>query len=666
MAQRKLQQEIDRVFKRVAEGVQAFDAVYDKVMTTTNQSQKEKLEQDLKREIKKLQRLRDQIKTWMGSNDIKDKKSLVDQRKLIETQMERFKACEKEMKTKAYSKEGLSTVRLDPREREKMEMGNFITSMIDDLDRQVEQLEAELETLQVTMRRGKKDAAKAERLAETEYRIEQHKWHQSKLEVMLRLLENGDLEANQVANIQEDIKYYVESNQDLDFASDDEMYDSLNLDEEDDIYGMHDNDHQSQDAHSTHGEDEKKEINTPTVPLLIAKKAEPTAVRKVSTKSAAPPPPSSSSSSAPAVPPLPHLPSTSSVHASTITSAAMKPAPAPARPAGESLKYASAAAAAAAATPGLAPLPPPPSAVPASTAAAAKTVAEKTQARGSSTASSPALSSATVATSTSSAWQNGAAAEQKSEGVASKSGTGSERSNVFSLKDMEAELSRVSAAQAAAAKSATTASAAAAAAAAAKANNEDLQARDKTPDLVRSNSSAAASEEESIFHLPAGLQDLVSGYEAAKERLQSAATPDAMSKMVEVSFASCPEAVDATKPKHYQPKTPFPTSAYFPREPLAIFDDPLLYEKVDIDTLFYLFYYRQGTYQQYLAAQELKKQSWRFHKKFLTWFQRHEEPKIITDEFEQGTYRYFDFEGTWLQRRKANFEFEYQYLEDEI
>jgi CCR4-NOT transcription complex subunit 3 len=53
--------------------------------------------------------------------------------------------------------------------------------------------------------------------------------------------------------------------------------------------------------------------------------------------------------------------------------------------------------------------------------------------------------------------------------------------------------------------------------------------------------------------------------------------------------------------------------------------------------------YLQGTYQQYLAARELKKQSWRYHKKYNTWFQRHEEPKITTDEYEQGTYVYFDF-----------------------
>ena len=57
----------------------------------------------------------------------------------------------------------------------------------------------------------------------------------------------------------------------------------------------------------------------------------------------------------------------------------------------------------------------------------------------------------------------------------------------------------------------------------------------------------------------------------------------------------------------------------------------------------YIDYFLQNTYQQYLAAKELKKQSWRYHKKYNTWFQRHEEPKVATDEYEQGTYVYFDF-----------------------
>jgi CCR4-NOT transcriptional regulation complex NOT5 subunit len=38
---------------------------------------------------------------------------------------------------------------------------------------------------------------------------------------------------------------------------------------------------------------------------------------------------------------------------------------------------------------------------------------------------------------------------------------------------------------------------------------------------------------------------------------------------------------------------------------------------------------------RYLAARELKKQLWRYHKKYLTWFQRHEEPKEITNDYEQ-------------------------------
>ena len=35
-----------------------------------------------------------------------------------------------------------------------------------------------------------------------------------------------------------------------------------------------------------------------------------------------------------------------------------------------------------------------------------------------------------------------------------------------------------------------------------------------------------------------------------------------------------------------------------------------------------------------MAAKALKKLSWRFHTKYMTWFQRLEEPKAITDEYE--------------------------------
>ncbi len=85
MASRKLAQEVDKCFKKVAEGVVEFQSIYEKIEQSSNPAQKEKLEDNLKREIKKLQRLRDQIKTWAASNDVKDKAPLLEHRRLIET-----------------------------------------------------------------------------------------------------------------------------------------------------------------------------------------------------------------------------------------------------------------------------------------------------------------------------------------------------------------------------------------------------------------------------------------------------------------------------------------------------------------------------------------------------------------------------------------------------
>jgi CCR4-NOT transcription complex subunit 3 len=78
----KLLAEVDRVLKKVEEGVEIFDDIWEKVYSAPQQSLKEKYEADLKKEIKKLQRLRDQIKTWISSGDIKDKSALTEARKV--------------------------------------------------------------------------------------------------------------------------------------------------------------------------------------------------------------------------------------------------------------------------------------------------------------------------------------------------------------------------------------------------------------------------------------------------------------------------------------------------------------------------------------------------------------------------------------------------------
>ncbi|KAF0923741.1 hypothetical protein E2562_006709 [Oryza meyeriana var. granulata] len=47
------------------------------------------------------------------------------------------------------------------------------------------------------------------------------------------------------------------------------------------------------------------------------------------------------------------------------------------------------------------------------------------------------------------------------------------------------------------------------------------------------------------------------------------------------------------------------------------------------------------------------------------------EPQVTTDEYERGSYVYFDFHVTddgsgWCQRIKNDFTFEYNFLEDEL
>jgi CCR4-NOT transcription complex subunit 3 len=273
--------------------------------------------------------------------------------------MEKFKAVEKAMKTKAYSKEGLSAAaKLDPREQAKSDASDFLSSMVDELELQIEALEAESESIQATMKKGKSQAAKAERIAEIERVIERHKWHQGKLELIRRSLENGGVEADQVTDLGENIKYYVSDGMNDDFMEDETMYDDLNLEEEEDQFGMNvDNDRvSSQDTQS---------IQDDSIPEMEPKPASAPKPRSVIDAVAAT---TTRRPSAQLKSPLPSLATVHSTPLPTLSNGAsanvgMKPAAAPIRLAGEGLKYASAAAAGANNV-GIAPLPPPPSATP--------------------------------------------------------------------------------------------------------------------------------------------------------------------------------------------------------------------------------------------------------------------------------------------------------------
>jgi CCR4-NOT transcription complex subunit 3 len=217
--------------KKVDEGVDLFDEIWEKVYSAEQQNQKEKYEMDLKKEIKKLQRLRDQIKTWIGSSDVKDKDPLLDGRKLIETKMEQFKICEKETKTKTYSKEGLARQeRLDPQEQAKRDCGDWIATFVDQLQQMVEDREVEIEQLMV----GKGKKTNKQQIEQFQQYVIHHKFHISKLEGVMRLVNNDVLDVEVVESIKEDLEYYMESFEDEDYqqAYDEEFfYEPLGLDD---------------------------------------------------------------------------------------------------------------------------------------------------------------------------------------------------------------------------------------------------------------------------------------------------------------------------------------------------------------------------------------------------------------------------------------------------
>ena len=132
--------------------------------------------------------------------------------------MERFKVVERETKTKAYSKEGLGAAqKLDPAQKEKDEMANWLTNSIDTLNLQVnyyifqfitncinskiifqlDQFECEIESL-LAAKKKRLDKDKQDRVEELKSKVEKHRHHIRKLETLLRMLDNLSVEVCQV------------------------------------------------------------------------------------------------------------------------------------------------------------------------------------------------------------------------------------------------------------------------------------------------------------------------------------------------------------------------------------------------------------------------------------------------------------------------------------
>ncbi|XP_026518712.1 CCR4-NOT transcription complex subunit 3-like [Terrapene carolina triunguis] len=707
---RKLQGEIDRCLKKVSEGVEQFEDIWQKLHNAANANQKEKYEADLKKEIKKLQRLRDQIKTWVASNEIKDKRQLIDNRKLIETQMERFKVVERETKTKAYSKEGLGLAqKVDPAQKEKEEVGQWLTNTIDTLNMQVDQFESEVESLSVQTRKKKGDKDKQDRIEGLKRHIEKHRYHIRMLETILRMLDNDSIQVDSIRKIKDDVEYYVDSSQDPDFEENEFLYDDLDLEDIPQALVA-----TSPPSHS-HLEDEifNQSSSTPTsttssspIPPSPAncttENSEDDKKRGRSTDSEVSQSPAKNGSKSvhnnhpppsPAVTPSYQLGSSSSTSSSLGNGPGSSSNGAVSNSSGSGGTGAKAIPAAghtpSTPTPYAQAVAPPPPGANASQPRPPSAQQNASKQNGATSYSSvvadstsdsvlgssgPALPSQPVAhnppSSTAKEPSGAPAPPSASSGllVPMTVNTPSSPTPSFSeAKPSQPLLNgppQFSSTPEIKAPEPLSSLKSMAERAAIGSSIEDpvpslhLAERDI---LISSTTSQPPSSQPPIqlseVNIPLSLGVCPLGpVPLTKEQLYQQA-------MEEAAWHHMPHPSDSERIRQYLPRNPCPTPPYHHQMPPLHSDTVEFYQRLSTETLFFIFYYLEGTKAQYLAAKALKKQSWRFHTKYMMWFQRHEEPKTITDEFEQGTYIYFDYEK-WGQRKKEGFTFEYRYLED--
>ncbi|KAK3738730.1 hypothetical protein QZH41_018107 [Actinostola sp. cb2023] len=870
--------EIERCLKKVSEGVETFEDIWQKVHNASNSNQKEKYEADLKKEIKKLQRLRDQIKTWVASNDIKDKKTLLENRKLIEQQMERFKVVERETKTKAYSKEGLGlATKIDPAQKEREEARQWITDVLDKIKLEVsfgpnlvDQFESEIEQLFAGSKKKKLDKDKQEKVDELHGWAEKHRFHTEKLEIILRMLDNGTIQSDdccslQIKQLRDEMEYHLDSFQDPDYQENEFMYDDFDMEE----HGDEDNDldlckyriftksieydlqtfaqkyrrvfflaclSSENKVHllSTSpidGDDDLMMLNhvpsspttiTPTSPTAPLTPLTPTITTpnkipqtqnspRKNSKGAATLVNSVLPGTTPPRPPLKHSLSNPGQPSSVpvITTVETKPSDSVitncfenhSSSNGEEVLSSSK-------TPPTSSSPPPPVSgyavvaggqqnhvdsvvpqpprmvnhTPVSTIVSTSSIARPTSSvvnsheqillhnsgmfylllldlyslsnsnhstdisKLVSSVSSLSMSTApTIATTSTFPVRNTAPSIKPTTPLTtpvvcpptvpapptnptSSLSSSSLPSSSVSLGmmgmsvSMPSSLLTSSSCSTALSKppmSSVESIAVSSQSMASLMSNTQFMGspvtRHVTTDSFSSLKSiaaqavATASLHNQVQHIPTDYSSesrvelenrfhneekntskfLTRLFESTSRTLDEGKVPVETNTahlqpllgvaplgpvplnkercyqlaMLEAGFHHLPQPADSERVRPCLSRNPYPAPSYYHQHPPAHLEGIDFFQRLQPETLFFIFYYQEGTRAQYLAAKALKKQSWRFHTKYMMWFQRHEEPKAITDEYEQGTYIYFDYEK-WGQRKKEGFTFEYRYLED--
>ena len=148
------------------------------------------------------------MRGWIGNSDVKNTDVLQQARADIEQRMEAFREAEKITKMKAYSKQGLMRQdELNPEDQARQTARTWIEGVLRSLDDQINVYDAEWELLNGS----RKKRSQQRDLEELDKNIGRHRWHVGRLELLMRQLDNGNVDPSSIEDLKEDVEYFVES-----------------------------------------------------------------------------------------------------------------------------------------------------------------------------------------------------------------------------------------------------------------------------------------------------------------------------------------------------------------------------------------------------------------------------------------------------------------------
>lgn len=448
--------------------------------------------------------------------------------------MEEFKVCERETKTKAYSREGLAKAgKIDPEERKRLDSRAWVQQAIAEIQRKVDNNEFAIEELE------NEENNNDDEIHERQEYITNHKWHILKLEHITRALDNRMLGPDEVDDMKDDIDYYLEFGEEPDYPHDDELYDNLGI--------------------------SSKEYQTETTAVLDNPPAKEKKKKKDKTKS--------------------KKKKKITDKDSQSTTRRDKPT------------------------------------------AHEKLLAQQQE-----------------------RMRLLAAEEKKRKDINAKE---TEEQIPSDIKVQSKNYSQMFTNTNVLSSPSTLPS---------QTKSLLVKTKDEKPQRTESISGQSPISSPRLLSRASAMSTGNTNTATSKSLTLSSIAIDDQLDFLETSLLHLPDVFDADEYYEYTPDYPFAVPFCFPSNSSNAFNKAEQYVNMDLETLIFIFYNKQGTFQQYLAGKELKRRSWRYNIKEKTWFIRKQEPTVKKSDYEVGNYYFFDTDA-WKKILKENVKLEYRYVE---